>query len=142
MERGTEKKHSPTQKPEITPESNIVNVSESTPTQTSNLESSFNFLATTDSVSQWSIEKVGEWVEDLATKIDIGDGNTLKQKFIQSRINGRRLEKFTVDFGKTLGIPEGDSMDIEEAISNLKQGTFNSIHHFRKQEKRTRGRIH
>jgi hypothetical protein len=43
MEPGTEEKHAPPKKPEITPESEFVNISESTPTQISNLESSFNF---------------------------------------------------------------------------------------------------
>ena len=81
-------------------------------------------LASSEPISQWSIDKVGDWIEGLSNKIDIGDGKVLKQKFIENRMNGSRLMSFTVDAGKSMEIPTGDSIDIEKAISNLKQGIF------------------
>ena len=81
-------------------------------------------LASSEPISHWNIEKVGDWIEELSNKIDIGDGKVLKQKFIGNRMNGSRLMSFTVDAGKSMEIPTGDSIDIEKAISNLKQSIF------------------
>ena len=79
-------------------------------------------------MSQWSIEKVGAWIDNLAKTIDIGDGSVLKQKFIENRMDGRNLMEFTATFGVVMGIPGGDALRVEKAISNLKQGNSNSIH--------------
>jgi hypothetical protein len=81
-------------------------------------------LALPGPVSEWSIEKVGDWVEELSKKIDIGDGNALKQIFIGNRMNGRNLMEFTTNVGVLMNIPVGDALRIEQAISNLKQGIF------------------
>ena len=75
-------------------------------------------------MSQWSIEKVGAWIDNLAKTIDIGDGSVLKQKFIENRMDGRNLMEFTATFGVVMGIPGGDALRVEKAISNLKQGNF------------------
>lgn len=77
-----------------------------------------------DSVSQWSIERVGQWIETLPEAIAIGDRVVMKQKFIDHKINGENLMMFTASFGFGMGILGGYSLSIEKAITKLKQGIF------------------
>jgi hypothetical protein len=78
-----------------------------------------------DSVSQWSIEQVSIWIESLSKEKGIGDSNVLKQNFSQNKIDGEALLKLDRELIRVLGIIlVSDIIKIEEAIANLKQGTF------------------
>jgi hypothetical protein len=54
----------------------------------------------------------------------------LKQSFITNKINGKKLQDLVQEDIKDLGITlVGDIKEVEEAISNLKQGNFPFIIH-------------
>ena len=76
-------------------------------------------------MSQWSIEKVGAWIDNLSKENGIGNPDALKKSFITNKINGKKLQDLVREDIKDLGITlVGDIKEVEEAISNLKQGNF------------------
>jgi hypothetical protein len=77
-------------------------------------------LALSVPVSQWSIEKVGEWIENLSKEKEIGNSDVLKQNFMRNKIDGKNLLGLKSEHFTALGITlVGDVMEVEEAISNL-----------------------
>jgi hypothetical protein len=82
-------------------------------------------LALPDPVSQWNVEKVGNWIEGLSKEKGIGNADALKQNFMRNKIDGKKLLGLKSEHFTALGITlVGDVMEVEEAISNLKQGIF------------------
>jgi bacillopeptidase F (M6 metalloprotease family) len=96
-------------------------------------------LAQAEPISEWSIGRVGDWIEELSKEKEIGNFDALKKSFIANKINGKKLLDLVREDIKDLGITlVGDIKEVEEAISNLRQGNFdkfNSFYRNRKQEK-------
>ena len=75
-------------------------------------------------VTQWSKEKVGEWIEKL---LGGENGTLLKNLFIEQEISGDALFTITENQLEKLGIKLGPRNLIIQAISKLKEGIFNQL---------------